>query len=401
MSRTLISRSPDLRRLFEEGYNVEILDSHLILRDVPYVDGARQVRTGVLVSELTLAGDATRQPSTHIAFFAGEFPCDQLGSPLERIRHETRRQNLGPNLVVDHSFSSKPPEGYRDYYHKMSTYAEMLAKYARAIDPRATAQTHPVLPPEDPTSVFHYEDTASARAGIGDLSHKLGQGVVAIVGLGGTGSYVLDLVSKTPVKEIHLFDGDRFLQHNAFRSPGAATLGDLQGARSKAEYWADIYSRMRKGVVAQAFLVTESNVERLRSMSFVFVCVDHGPTRRLLLGALESWLVPYVDVGMGVDRSPSGLGGILRVTSYFPSDRVVAARQGRVPFQQDDGDNAYSTNVQIADLNALNAALAVIRWKKHMGFYRDIEGERNCLYTIDGNDILNEVPSEQGRAVSA
>jgi hypothetical protein len=37
-------------------------------------------------------------------------------------------------------------------------------------------------------------------------------------GLGGTGSYILDLVSKTPVNEILLFDSDDFLQHNAFRS---------------------------------------------------------------------------------------------------------------------------------------------------------------------------------------
>jgi hypothetical protein len=31
----------------------------------------------------------------------------------------------------------------------------------------------------------------------------------------------LDFVAKTPVEEIHLFDSDVFLQHNAFRAPGA------------------------------------------------------------------------------------------------------------------------------------------------------------------------------------
>jgi hypothetical protein len=35
---------------------------------------------------------------------------------------------------------------------------------------------------------------------------------------------VLDFTAKTHVKEIHLFDGDTFFQHNAFRAPGAANL---------------------------------------------------------------------------------------------------------------------------------------------------------------------------------
>ena len=53
------------------------------------------------------------------------------------------------------------------------------------------------------------------------VTRKLSLKNVAIVGLGGTGSYVLDLVAKTPVRQIHLDDGDMFLQHNAFGSPSA------------------------------------------------------------------------------------------------------------------------------------------------------------------------------------
>ena len=67
---------------------------------------------------------------------------------------------------------------------------------------------------------------------------------VAIVGLGGTGSYVLDFVAKTPVQEIHLFDGDEFLTHNAFRAPGAASLEALRRKPKKVDYLAAIYSNM-------------------------------------------------------------------------------------------------------------------------------------------------------------
>jgi hypothetical protein len=37
----------------------------------------------------------------------------------------------------------------------------------------------------------------------------------------------------------------------------------------------------------------------------------------------------------------------------------------------------------------LNAALAVIKWKKIRGFYRDLEHEHHCSYTTDGNMLLS------------
>ena len=52
--------------------------------------------------------------------------------------------------------------------------------------------------------------------------------------------------------------------------------------------------------------------------------------------------------------------------------------------------NEYDQNIQVADINALNAALAVIRWKRLMGFYVDQQGEHQSRYTIDGNVIGNE-----------
>ena len=56
---------------------------------------------------------------------------------------------------------------------------------------------------------------------------------IGIVGLGGTGSYILDYVSKTRVVEIHLFDGDGYQQHNAFRAPGATTRRNWRRDRAR------------------------------------------------------------------------------------------------------------------------------------------------------------------------
>jgi hypothetical protein len=390
MSPPLISRSPDLARLKEDGYEVEIRANHLVLRNVPYVNAKREEKRGLLVSTLNLAGQVTAKPDTHVALFAGEHPCDRHGRPLTKIVNGSSRQSLGDGLVVDHSFSSKPASGYRDYHHKMTTYADMLSSHAAAIDPTATAKTFRVIEAEDPNSVFEYLDTASSRAGIYALSQKLALPRVAIIGLGGTGSYILDLVAKTPVHEIHLFDGDHYLQHNAFRSPGAATLAELRTAPKKVHYFRDRYAPMRRNIVAHDFHIDAANVDCLNGMAFVFLCVDRGDAKLPIIEKLEALGVPFVDVGMGIDLVDDKLQGIVRTTTSTNRMRAHLRDKKRIGLSGVAAENLYAKNIQIADLNALNAALAVIKWKKLFGFYLDLDDEHHCTYTLDGNMLLNE-----------
>jgi tRNA A37 threonylcarbamoyladenosine dehydratase len=46
---------------------------------------------------------------------------------------------------------------------------------------------------------FRYLDSASSRTRISSITGKLVLPKVAIVGLGGTGSFILDLIVKTPI----------------------------------------------------------------------------------------------------------------------------------------------------------------------------------------------------------
>ena len=64
MSHTLIDRSPDLKRLEEEGYEIEVRSDHLLLKHIPYVANDGSIKHGTLVSELTLAGDVTTKPES-------------------------------------------------------------------------------------------------------------------------------------------------------------------------------------------------------------------------------------------------------------------------------------------------------------------------------------------------
>lgn len=389
MSQQLIGRDPVLKRLRDDGYDVDVVGGHLILREVPYVNSQRQVQRGVLVSTLAMSGDTVSKPDTHVAMFAGEHPCHKDGRELAEIKHSVNNTPIAPGLVTSHSFSAKPKSGaYADYYEKMTTYAAILSSPAAALDPTATPRTFPVVLDTEGESPHHYIDTASSRAGITAHGHTLALARVSIVGVGGTGGYVLDLVAKTLAKQIDLFDGDTFANHNAFRAPGAATIEELRAAPAKVDYYCARYSKMHRNIVPHQVFVDASNVALLLKSDFVFVCIDDGEAKQVIIKALLAAGVSFVDVGMGIQLGERGLFGHVRVTTGTSAKQEHL--DSRISFGKRKADGDYAQNIQVADLNALNAALAVVKWKKHFGFYADTEKEHHCTYDIDGNHIQNE-----------
>lgn len=389
MSQQLIARSSDLRRLREEGYDIEIRCGYLLVKSIPYVNVKREVRRGTLISVLDVSADETRQPDCHTIYFAGEYPCNRDGVPIEQIRNGTNTERLARGVVVEHRFSARPKEGkYRDYYHKVMTYISHLSSEAQVIDPSATAQTCVIAESTDDDCPFNYIDSASTRARISEITSRVERKKIAIVGVGGTGSYVLDLVAKTPVAEIHLFDGDAFANHNAFRSPGAPSLDELRARPMKATYFRDQYLKMHKRVIAHEAFLDDQNVEELRGMDFVFLCLDRGGDKRLVVDRLLEWGIPFIEVGMGVMLTDDRLRGDVRVTTCTPEKRDHL--EGRIRFSEREEENDYSRNIQIAELNALNAALAVIKWKKLCGYYQDVLKEHCAIYMIGANSIAND-----------
>ena len=330
------------------------------------------------------------KPEQHVTYFAGETPCDSSGRALSKVLNSSGHQVLAPGIEVDHMFSTKPRSGYSDYHEKMTTHVRVLAAQAQVIDPEATARTFPVIASEEKDSVFHYVDTATSRAGIGEATAKLKVGPIAIVGLGGTGSYVLDLMAKTPVQQIHLFDGDHFAQHNAFRSPGAPSVEELEALPKKVDYFAKLYSSMRREIVPHDCYLDGTNLDLLEGMSFVFIALDQNEPKRAIIEKLEAESVPFVDVGMGVREETGSLSGLVRVTTSTPEHRSHVRGKRRISFASGGGGGEYERNIQIADLNALNASLAVLRWKKLLGFYSDLGGEHNSVFATSDACMINE-----------
>jgi hypothetical protein len=396
MSRTVVDRSPDLHRLWDEHYEIRVTaNNHLVIDRVPYVTPDKEVAYGRLISKVDFLVDGTAAGPVgdHTVHFAGKTPSNQHGQPLNSVVIETGVFELEKGLTAQYRFSSKPADNqpFPDYYAKMVSYVGILMGHALALDPTVTAKSgKTVLEDEDSDSPFVYRDTASTRAGIVVISDRLRMPKVAIVGLGGTGSYILDLVAKTPVGEIHLFDGDEFLPHNAFRAPGAASFEELAARPTKVEYLARRYSVMKRNVVPHPYPIDERTVDELREMDFVFLSAEGGGVKRLIVSKLEEFGIPFIDVGLAVDKNYGALGGLICVTTSTPEQRAHAHENARIDFGEPGPDDDYEDNIQIADLNALNAVLAVIKWKKLCGFYRDSKREHFTAYTVERNHVVNE-----------
>jgi len=388
MQQQQINRSQDLKRLRDEGFEIEVKGGYLIVHHIPYVNSNREVKFGKLISTLTLNNDVTVKPDNHVISFMGEYPCNNDGSIITAIQHSAQQnQQLFDGIIINFSFSNKPSNGYDNYYDKVVRYAEIISAPAKSIDKTVTARTFKVIVDSEDETVFNYIDSNSSRANIYQLNSKFKGQRIAIIGLGGTGSYVLDFVAKTPVDEILLFDADEFLQHNAFRAPGAASIESLNNRLKKVHYFTEIYSQIRKGITPYAENVTEENIEILKGLSYVFICIDSNSAKAHIISKLREFGITFFDVGLGVNVTDENLIGTLRVTTGTPSkyDHIP----NRIGFGTLE-DNEYASNIQIADLNAFNALMAVIKWKKLSGFYQDLKQEFNSTYTINTSQLINE-----------
>ena len=388
MSQALINRSSDLLRLQNENYEIEVCGGYLSIHHVPYLNSSKDIRSGILVMSLTTSGNIIGKPKDHTAYFVGDRPCNINGSFVPSLVNSPQKQPLFADIVSDFYLSCHPDgRGYSDYYDKVSTYVGIISSPALNFDKEACAQIKkPVVVHEDDSPMI-YMDTNASRANVTFLNELFRPLKIALVGVGGTGSYILDFLSKTPVDEIHLYDLDVFNTHNAFRAPGAASIEELEEQLPKVEYLAQRYSKMHKRIIPHKEHITPDNVDVLREMNYIFLSVDSVSLRKEIGGYLIDKGLSFIDSGLGVNLSENKLSGLVRITSGYPNhyNHIKEAICG-----EDVKDDVYASNIQIAELNALAAIYAIIKWKKMLGFYHDTICEVNSIYSINDNDVLNE-----------
>tara|TARA_R110002049_G_scaffold172683_1_gene339465 strand:- start:2910 stop:4079 length:1170 start_codon:yes stop_codon:yes gene_type:complete len=387
MILSLAENNEDIDKLLKKGYALSMDNNHLVVRDVPYLDGSGELQIGAIVSIVNFINQKKISMRDHQIFFCGSHPHELNGKPIRNLGGGATSVHLSSkDLVVQRSFSNKPPSGrFNNWFDKIESYVTIIS--GPAMDKFDITPYTFRMVEENSKSIFKLRDTLTSRAEIGELSAKLEKDTIAIIGLGGTGSYLLDFLVKTPVKEIKGFDGDWYHVHNAFRSPGKLNEDEL--GKRKTDVYKNRYQNFRENVNIYPNYITRDSAEDLAGVTFAFVCVDSGNSRAEIFDLLIKLKIPFIDVGMGLDKDTGLISGILR-TTYFSVESVQKIINKRLAPLSDIPDDAYKSNIQISELNALNACLAVIKYKQIRGFYSDDNYFYHILFNIDGFNMVGE-----------
>ena len=288
--------------------------------------------------------------------------------------------------------SGKPGEAQR----RENVY-KCLFRYTKHIVGAAYAKRAATGVWNERRSRLKIPDVYEARAGIREVQNKIRDQKVAILGLGGTGGFILDLVAKTSVEEIHVVDDDHLEWHNLLRAPGAPTEEEKQAIGEarvrKTEYLEKKYQELRTGIVVYAEKATRQTVEKLQQngVSFVFVSIDQGSGERRgrqeeVYEALEETGIQFVDTGVSIRVEGDKIAGSVQT---FTQKERTGRWKTAVPNAQAVGQEILYRNTQLPEVNALAACLAVMEWRRQTGQYAGEETtEKISRFKIDEERIV-------------
>ncbi len=319
-------------------------------------------------------------------------PTERIGGAVHAVRITTSQEYDGRVYHAD----GTPIENYIDgdgktwsniSIHKGSqgnpaedeTASDLIHRYAKQIIGAVSAAGYSETASLARRGPFKIPNTFEARAAIGPVQDRIREQCIAIIGLGGTGAYILDLVSKTPVKEIHLLDSDEVDWHNFMRAPGAPTNKEIKTFRkrclSKVNYYYSKYESLREGIHPHAIRVDSSSMfcEFLAKhpIDYAFVCIDQLPDgdssrQDAVYRALSDAEVPFIDSGVSISLEDHAVRGAVTTSAY---DAGSMDWKDAIPNARVEGDVPGYRNVQLPEVNALAATLAVMEWRRRTGQY--------------------------------
>lgn len=392
MFQKLVSHNNDLKKLVERKYAVAFDSEHLVIRDIPYLDSNKELQIGAFVVKLEFVDEVTVKQDDHQVFFAGSIPHEIDGTPIANLASSRKASvplsALSSDIVVERRFSHKikGTSGYDDFYEKIETYTAVISGPAMALHKEANPYTCRIKEESIKDPIFKLHDTLTSRAELQELSRAFETEKVAIIGLGGTGSYILEFLAKTRIGEIIAFDADKFHVHNLYRSPGKVEVSEF--GKSKTDVYKSRYKNLRSGLTFHDKFLDDDSVTDLDGITFAFVCVDDGPARASIFEVLENLKISFIDVGMGLSKKENGLRGAIQ-TTYYPTDSYEQMLKKGFAQLSDKPENLYKENIQISELNALNAALAVIHYKQLKGFYDNKTTGAHFHFDVSDLQILS------------
>ena len=268
--------------------------------------------------------------------------------------------------------------GGRDSPEEDASASDVVHRYAKQVVGAVAAAGYSETAFLTMPNPFKIPNTFEARAAIGPVQNRIRGQSIAIIGLGGTGSYVLDLVAKTPVKEIHLLDSDLVDLHTFMRAPGAPTAEGIESVRTgsllKVNYYHSKYESLREGIYPHPIRVDSKSTFRAfvsaHPIDYAFVCIDQltegdAPRQDVVYCALTEAGVPFIDSGVSISVEDRAVRGAVTTSAYDAGSVEWEA----IPNARAVGNVPGYRNVQLPEVNALAASLAVMEWRRRTGQY--------------------------------
>jgi hypothetical protein len=81
---------------------------------------------------------------------------------------------------------------------------------------------------------------------------------------------------------------------------------------------------------------------------------------------------------------------MMRATYYYSAENAEKIRQMGLAEMSDAPDDIYRVNIQTGELNALNACLAVMRFKQVRGFYLEESPYYHLLMEVGDLKVVGE-----------
>ena len=206
---------------------------------------------------------------------------------------------------------------------------------------------------------------------------------VGVVGLGGVGAWIADMVVKADPQEVHGWDYDCIEPKNILRMPGGLAPEAWIG-RTKADWFQEIYSIIHANAHGHNVRVHSENVKDvIESATFCFVAVDDSDDRMMVCDGLAAAGIPFVVAGVSLSRE-HGVTASMRIVTAHAG---VSSWRDAIPQVGRAGQDEYGS-LELPDIYSMAAGWAVQSWRKMRGQFVQEQREECLEYSSSDQSLI-------------
>lgn len=279
---------------------------------------------------------------------------------------------------------------------------------------QAIAEHYPARPAESKQEPVDETYSRQVLALSIEGQRKIKQVTVGVVGVGGTGSHVVQQLAHLGVSNFILVDADLIEESNRSRVVGSQPA-DATGSRTKVtvvKRLVKVINRDAQVLCIEKMIEDMEAISVLRNADVVFCCTDDLASRGILNAFAYQYLIPVID--MGVQVQPDKRGAIRRVsgriTVLLPDGACLRCLgiidPEKVTTEIEDGQRlSYLGTEQapspaVISLNGVVASLAVTEFLQLVTDFARRQGER-VYWLYDGlKGVVRRVSMGRGLACS-